>query len=309
MTNFPKITIITPVYNRVEFLEETILSVLNQNYPNLEYIIIDAGSTDGTVEIIKKYEKELLYWVSEPDNGMYYALQKGFEKSTGLIMAWLNSDDKYNTRSLFNVANVFMDLPEVEWIVGVPSMYNHEGICVQVSPGIKWSYSGFKIGHFRWIQQESTFWRRSLWEKAGGNLNTKYKYAGDFELWCRFFKYTQLYTVRTLLGGFRLHGNQISVKKDDFYESEVSEIIKSLSRGNKHQVVAQIMAPISDFEISVKKITVRLLKYISKKLVNISEEILKSPKDIYYDFEESKWKKCLFASHDPVQFKGNRLNH
>ena len=93
--NYPKISIVTPNYNGVKYLEQTIVSVLNQNYPNLEYIIIDGGSTDGSVEIIKKYESKLSYWVSEPDMGLYHAIQKGFEKSTGEIMAWINSDDMY----------------------------------------------------------------------------------------------------------------------------------------------------------------------------------------------------------------------
>ncbi len=95
--NYPKISIVTPSFNHAQFLEETILSVITQNYPNLEYVIIDGGSTDGSVDIIKKYEKHLTYWVSEPDNGHGDALNKGFAKSTGEIMAWINSDDKYYT--------------------------------------------------------------------------------------------------------------------------------------------------------------------------------------------------------------------
>src|SRR5665647_3247451 len=120
----PKITIITPVYNRAQYLEATILSVLNQGYANLEYIIIDGGSTDGTIEIIKKYESQLAYWVSEPDQGMYYALQKGFDKASGDIMAWLNSDDMYHANSLFVVADIFSTFEDVDWIMGTPSLYN-----------------------------------------------------------------------------------------------------------------------------------------------------------------------------------------
>ncbi len=90
---YPKISIVTPSYNQGQYLEQTILSVIGQNYPNLEYIIIDGGSTDNSIEIIKKYERYLAYWVSEKDKGHYHAVQKGFDKSTGEIMSWLNSDD------------------------------------------------------------------------------------------------------------------------------------------------------------------------------------------------------------------------
>jgi glycosyltransferase involved in cell wall biosynthesis len=92
MENYPRISIVTPSFNDVEYLEQTILSIINQGYPNLEYVIIDGGSTDGSVDIIKKYADHLAYWVSEKDQGMYHAIQKGFQKTTGEIMGWINSD-------------------------------------------------------------------------------------------------------------------------------------------------------------------------------------------------------------------------
>ena len=98
--SWPKISVITPSYNQAEFLEKTILSVLNQNYPNLEYIIIDGGSSDGSVEIIKKYERYIAYWVSEKDDGMYEAINKGLKISTGDILAYLNSDDLYKSNTV-----------------------------------------------------------------------------------------------------------------------------------------------------------------------------------------------------------------
>ncbi len=109
--SWPKISIVTPSYNQAEFLERTILSVLNQNYPNLEYIIIDGGSTDGSVEIIKKYEKFLAYWVSEKDKGQADAINKGFKRATGDIVAWQNSDDTYSPDALQSVAGFFRQNP------------------------------------------------------------------------------------------------------------------------------------------------------------------------------------------------------
>jgi len=111
-----KISIVTPTYNQAEYIEATILSVLNQRYPNLEYIIIDGGSTDGTVDIIKKYADQLTYWCSEPDGGQYAAINKGFAHATGDVMAWLNSDDLYMPYTLHAVGSIMDSLEEVKWL-------------------------------------------------------------------------------------------------------------------------------------------------------------------------------------------------
>src|SRR3954447_3859663 len=112
----PKISVVTPSFNQAEYLEETLRSVLDQEYTNLEYIVIDGGSTDGSVDIIRRYEDRLAYWVSEPDQGQYDALNKGFARTTGEIMAWLNSDDKYLDWTFSSVAEAMSKLPEIEWL-------------------------------------------------------------------------------------------------------------------------------------------------------------------------------------------------
>src|SRR5665213_810473 len=154
---YPKISIITPSYNQADYLEQTIWSVLDQNYPNLEYIIIDGGSSDGSVEIIKKYSDRLTYWVSEKDEGLYHAIQKGFEKSTGAIMGWLNSDDMLHRNSLFSIAEI-LSLEGVEWIQGIGTLYDELGRTVKVSPVYRWSRYYYLMGNYQWIQQESTYW-------------------------------------------------------------------------------------------------------------------------------------------------------
>lgn len=115
---YPKITIVTPVYNNVKFIEDSVTSVLNQKYPNLEYIVIDGGSTDGTVEIIEKYKDKLTYYVSEKDRGQTHALNKGFGKATGDVLAWLNADEEYLPGTLFKVGQAFSYIPKLDFYYG-----------------------------------------------------------------------------------------------------------------------------------------------------------------------------------------------
>ena len=131
-TNLPRISIITPSYNQGDFLEETIQSVLNQNYPNLEYIIIDGGSTDSSVEIIKKYEENFFYWISEPDLGVYDALNKGLERSTGEIIGFINSDDVYCKIFLKELAQVFIENSNIDAIIG-NSFINKDNKIIAIS--------------------------------------------------------------------------------------------------------------------------------------------------------------------------------
>ncbi len=222
----PKISIVTPSFNQAQYLEACIDSILSQNYPNLEYIIMDGGSTDGSLAIIKKYANQLTYWQSQPDGGQYNAINKGFERATGEIMGWLNSDDKLHPQSLFKVAYIFLTHSEVDWIEGLVTAWNRAGHLEWIEPSPRqWSREDFLRRDYRWIQQESTFWRRSLWNKAGRGLDTAYKLAADFDLWARFFRYDQLYRVIDLLGGFRRHGDQRSILMLDQYVQECQSII------------------------------------------------------------------------------------
>lgn len=236
LDKYPKITVVTPSYNQGAFLEDTILSVLSQQYPNLEYIIIDGGSTDNSVQIIKKYEQQLAYWVSEADNGLYDAVQKGFSRSTGELMCWINSDDMHHRKSLVTVAELFAALPGINWIMGANTFYDEAGKMFVPDPDMfyhRWSKWRMYDLDGRFIQQESVFWRRSLWEKAGGYVDAGLSLAGDADLWLRFFRHDRLYTTTLMLSGFRVRRSQKS--KDNFkeYVAELKMLVdREIKLGN-----------------------------------------------------------------------------
>ncbi len=224
-TVWPKITIVTPNFNGAKYLEQTIRSVIDQGYPNLEYILIDGGSNDGSRDIIERFRNKLTIVVSEPDNGLYHALQKGFQRSTGEVMGWLNSDDMHHPKSLFAIGEIFRQFSEVEWLMGNPTFFDEMGRTVHCWGLQRMSKYDLMLDSGRWIQQESTFWRRSLWEKAGGFVSQDFKLAGDFELWCRFALHAKLCITDTLLGGFRLSAaGQLTFHYYDDYIGEMETI-------------------------------------------------------------------------------------
>jgi glycosyltransferase involved in cell wall biosynthesis len=215
---------VTPSFNQARYLEETIDSILGQGYPHLEYIVIDGGSTDGSVEIIKRYAPHLSFWCSERDPGQYFAIQKGFCRSSGEIMTWLNSDDKLTEHSLWYLAGLLLARPDIEWICGLHGAILENGS--ESGERACWPFSrqtylqnGFDNP---FIQQEGTFWRRSLWEKAESALDLRYSLAADMDLWRRFFRHASLYSLEMPLGLFRRQPTQRShlFRAEYFREAE-----------------------------------------------------------------------------------------
>ena len=215
---WPKISIVTPSFNQGRYLEATIDSVLSQGYPNLEYIIIDGGSTDQSPAIIKAHASHLHFWRSRADEGHYCAVNEGFSSAGGDIFGWLNSDDLYNVDTLKTVGSVFLEFPTISWLTTLRQrVVDQRGRCRSVKRLPGFSRQAFLDGRYftgtfsglGYIQQESTFWRRELWEQTGG-IRARFSLAGDFDLWARFFLRADLYGIDHPLGSFRMHARNRS---------------------------------------------------------------------------------------------------
>jgi FkbM family methyltransferase len=283
---YPKISIITPNFNGEKYIEETIKSILEQNYPNLEYIIIDGGSTDNSINIIKKYESKLAYWISESDSCMYEAIQKGFDRSTGQIMAWLNSDDMYHKKSLYTVAEIFSNLSHIKWITGCNTHYDDEGRTLSTKQSYEHSRYDMFLNPQKYIQQESTFWRRALWDSTGKKIDTSLKFAGDFELWIRFFRHAKLYRTSALIGGFRVRNCQIS---QTFMTSYISECKKVLKKEKTLMAYYDqcMLDEIVDLRLEVKSLNITIEK---KNTIEASlHDILDYPESIVCDIRHKKF--------------------
>ena len=206
----PKISIVTPSYNQGRFLEETILSVLNQNYPNLEYIIIDGGSTDNSVEIIKRYEKHLNYWISEPDRGQIHAINKGFRKCTGGVAAWINSDDIYMPGVFKIVSGYFKENPGIDMLYGNQVNINEKGEVFRALRSLKFSRVAI-LSRGEAISQPATFFRRKILEEVG-YIDESLPWGMDYEFFLRiiFRGYNICHIPKTLVK-FRYHKDSKTV--------------------------------------------------------------------------------------------------
>jgi glycosyltransferase involved in cell wall biosynthesis len=223
----PRISIVMPSLDQVAYLEAAIRSVLLQGYPDLELIVVDGGSIDGSVDVLRRYEEWLTAWTSEPDGGQYDAINRGFERSTGTVLGWLNSDDMLVPGALAMIGAVFADLGDrVEWVTGLPGAWDEDGIPADVGAAPRYRRDWIEAGYYEgrllgWIQQESTFWTRNLWDSAGGRIDSSLRYAGDFELWRRFAFLAPLRVIEAQLAGFRTHDAQKTALGLDEYYAEI----------------------------------------------------------------------------------------
>jgi glycosyltransferase involved in cell wall biosynthesis len=203
MTDLPLVSIVTPSFNQARFLEATMQSVFSQDYPRIEYSVVDGGSTDGTVEIIKKYEGRLAWWVSEQDKGQTDAINKGFARANGEILAWLNSDDTYEPGAVSAAVDYLQEHPEVGMVYGDCNFINESGRVIGKFNSAQTDYRLLRQGYVH-IPQQTMFFRADLWREVGP-LDTSFYFAMDYDLWTRIAARSEIKYVPQTWANFRLH--------------------------------------------------------------------------------------------------------
>lgn len=256
--NYPKISIVTPSYNQGEFLEDTILSVIGQNYPNLEYIIIDGGSTDNSVDIIKKYEKHLTYWVSEKDNGQSDAINKGFGIATGDIFGWLNSDDMYMP-NIFNYIADVLQPTDIKICLGQCIHINTSNGMLNAYGSDILSFKDADLTVLDYVIQPSTFWTRSVWEHVG-KLNENQHFGFDWEWFLRANKMdVQFQFLNKPLSIYRIHENHKTGVGGDKRLVELLSILKIYN-----PLVAILFEELYKETITTRQFKYRIVKRLMK---------------------------------------------
>jgi glycosyltransferase involved in cell wall biosynthesis len=209
----PLVSIVTPSFNQAAFLEETILSVLNQDYQHIEYIVVDGGSNDGSVDIIRRYSTRLAWWVSENDHGQTDAINKGFAKANGDILAWINSDDYYYPNAVREAVFFLEDHLDSGLVYGDANLVDRDGKFLGKFPARQTDYNKLMQGSVH-IPQQSAFFRHQLWKKVGP-LDPSFFFAMDYDLWVRLSKVTKIHYHPRLWSNFRLHGEGKTLITDD----------------------------------------------------------------------------------------------
>ncbi|MCL4460018.1 MAG: glycosyltransferase [Chloroflexi bacterium] len=229
MKNYPKISVVTPSFNQAAFIERTIKSILRQNYPDLEYIIMDGGSTDGTVEILKKYEDKII-WKSEKDRGQAHAINKGLALATGDILAYLNSDDAYEDKTLLKIAEFFQRHPETKWIYGKCRIVDESSREIR-----HWitAYKNFFLTRYNYgallvlnfLSQPAVFWRRQILDECGFFDEREY-YVMDYEYWLRIGQKYKPGVINDYLASYRIHPSAKSTSSFGKHYSQEIEVAK-----------------------------------------------------------------------------------
>lgn len=243
-----KVSLVIPTYQCADLLRVTLESIRLSGWSDLEILIRDAASQDGTVEVAESFGDLPIRVVSEPDAGQYDAINKGFAEAQGDILAWINAGDFFLPGAVANVVEAFRSYPEIRWMCGLQCVA--EGLQLQRIGEATLLVSDLEIrlglckgGPWGHLQQEGMFWRRDLWEEAGP-LNLDYSLAADYELWTRYARVTRLYRLAVPLAAFSYHGSNRSVNGRQRYDEEVRQAIERLPDGDRPLHHALVWLPL-----------------------------------------------------------------
>ena len=255
MKSAPLVTIVTPSYNQASYLEETINSVLNQTYPSIEYIIIDGGSSDGSLEIINKYASRFAKWVSEKDRGQTEAINKGFALAKGEVLAWLNSDDTFLPNTIEEAVSYLSAHPKTGLVYGDANYIDEKSKVIGKFPAAETDLHRLRRGYVH-IPQQASFFRKSLWDQVGP-LDPDFFFAMDYDLWVRLAAISELKYIPQTWANFRLHADAKTITADDQCWPEMLKV-HFRNGGSK-------LAPIV-LKYYVRKLAAPLIRWRRKRL-------------------------------------------
>ena len=265
MNKKPLVSIITPSFNQAEFLEKTITSVITQDYPNIEYIVVDGASTDGSIEIIRRYASKINYWVSEPDRGQAEAINKGFIKATGDIVAWINSDDYYLPGTISSVVNAFEKYIDYGLVFGDLLSVDREGVIFNVIRYGDWGLD--ELMRFNIIGQPSVFMKHEVLKEAG-YLEKDFHYMLDHNLWLKIANISKIKYIPEIWSAARYHEGAKNIHNAAAFGDEAYKVVEWMEQqdvigkkfmqdrnkvlGGAHWINARYLSEAGEYKESIK---------------------------------------------------------